>query len=96
MESLLFSLHRHFPVETRASFPDGGASVWVELPADIDAVDFFFEARAMGIGLAPGAIFSTQEKYDNFIRLSCTGIWNQVMDNGIERLGELAKKMARD
>jgi DNA-binding transcriptional MocR family regulator len=27
MESLLLSLRRHFPVETRASFPDGGASV---------------------------------------------------------------------
>ncbi len=93
MEALLLSLHRHFPAETRASFPDGGASVWVELPTGIDAVDLFFRAREMGIGLAPGAIFSTQEKYDNFIRLSCTGIWNQAMEEGIERLGGLVRQM---
>jgi DNA-binding transcriptional MocR family regulator len=47
----------------------------------------------MGIGLTPGAILSTQEKYDNFIRLSCTGVWNQDMGNGVERLGGLAKEM---
>ena len=93
MESLLLSLHRHFPAETRASFPEGGASVWVELPAGIDAVDYFFKARELGIGLAPGAIFSTQEKYDNFIRLSCTGIWNMEMEKGIERLGQLAREI---
>lgn len=91
MESLMLSLHRHFPTETRASFPNGGASVWVELPTGIDAVDFFFKAREMGIGLAPGSIFSTQAKYDNFIRLSCTGIWNPAMEDGVERLGRLAK-----
>jgi DNA-binding transcriptional MocR family regulator len=94
MESLLLSLHRHFPDETRASFPDGGASVWVELPTGIDAINFFFKAREMGIGLAPGAIFSAQEKYDNFIRLSCTGIWNQAMEDGIEQLGRLAKTLS--
>ncbi|WP_020677640.1 PLP-dependent aminotransferase family protein [Geopsychrobacter electrodiphilus] len=94
MESLLLSLHRHFPATTRASFPDGGASIWVELPATIDAVDYFFKAREIGIGLAPGAIFSTQEKYNNFIRLSCTGVWNQAMEEGVERLGSLARKMS--
>jgi len=94
MESLLLSLHRHFPAETRASFPEGGASVWVELPAGIDGVEFFLKAREMGIGLAPGSIFSTQEKYDNFIRLSCTGVWNQAMEEGIEQLGALAREMS--
>ncbi len=95
MESLLLSLHRHFPGDTRASFPDGGASVWAELPTGIDAVDFFFKARELGIGLAPGAIFSTQEKYDNFIRLSCTGIWNESMENGVRKLGQLVQEWGK-
>ncbi len=92
IEALLPSLHRHFPAETRAGFPEGGASVWVELPDKIDAVDYFYKAREMGIGLAPGPIFSTQDKYNNFIRLSCTGIWNDEMEEGIRKLGQLAKK----
>ncbi len=93
METLLPSLHRHFPPETGASFPDGGASVWVELPMEIDAVDYFHKARRAGIGLAPGPIFSTQDKYNNFIRLSCTGIWNDEMENGIHKLGQLIRTL---
>lgn len=95
MEALLLSLHRHFPAETCASFPTGGASVWVELPAGIDAVNYFYQARELGIGLAPGPIFSTQDKYNNFIRLSCTGVWNEQLEDGVKRLGELAKRMQR-
>ena len=94
MEALLPSIHRHFPPETRADFPQGGASVWVELPAGIDAVAYFYQARQLGIGLAPGPIFSPQDKYNNFIRLSCTGIWNEALENGVAALGELAWKMA--
>lgn len=94
MEALLPSLHRHFPPATRAGFPEGGASIWVELPRAIDAVAYFSRAREMGIGLAPGPIFSTQEKYNNFIRLSCTGIWNAEMEDGIRRLGELVREMS--
>ncbi len=94
MEALLRSLHRHFPQDTRAGFPEGGAAVWVELPRQIDAVDYFYQARALGIGLAPGTIFSTQDKYNNFIRLSCNGIWNREMEQGMEKLGSLAKQMA--
>ena len=92
MEALLLSLHRHFPADTRASFPEGGAAIWVELPRQIDAVDYFFQARQLGIGLAPGTIFSTQDKYNNFIRLSCTGIWNSRLEQGVAQLGELAKR----
>ncbi len=95
METLLLSLQRNFPDGTRAGFPKGGASIWVELPPRIDAVDYFFRAREMGIGLAPGPIFSTQDKYNNFIRLSCNGVWNDRMEKGMQTLGELAKHMLK-
>lgn len=93
MESLLISLHRHFPEPTRSGFPEGGAAIWVELPKGVDATEFFYRARQAGIGLAPGPIFSTQDKYNNFIRLSCNGIWNQKIEEGIEQLGKIARSM---
>ncbi len=96
METLLHSLRRYFPDETRAGFPEGGAAIWVELPAPIDAVEYFHQARQQGIGLAPGPIFSTQEKYNNFIRLSCNGVWNSALEEGIKQLGELAKRMLKE
>ncbi len=90
MEALLPSLRQHFPATTRAIFPEGGAAVWVELPADIDAVEYFFLARKAGIGIAPGPIFSTQDKYNNFIRLSCNGVHDERMAAGLRTLGQLA------
>ncbi len=92
MESLLLSLYRHFPETTKAGFPEGGAAIWVELPEGVDAVKLFYQARQKGIGLAPGPIFSTQDKYNNFIRLSCNGIWNAEMEEGMKILGRLAQK----
>jgi DNA-binding transcriptional MocR family regulator len=92
MEALLLSLHRYFPEPTRAGFPEGGASIWVELPKDVDAIELFYHARQNGIGLAPGPIFSTQDKYNNFIRLSCNGVWNEAMEEGMKTLGRLAQK----
>jgi len=94
MEALLPSLRQHFPPGTRAGFPEGGASIWVELPVEVDSVDYFYQARQLGIGLAPGPIFSTQDKYNNFIRLSCNGVWNHTMSEGIAALGRLAWEMA--
>lgn len=96
METLLLSLRRHFPEATRAGFPEGGAAIWVELPKEIDAVEYFYRARELGIGLAPGPIFSAQDKYNNFIRLSCNGIWNETMEEGIRELGQLAHRMATE
>ncbi|NOY13924.1 MAG: PLP-dependent aminotransferase family protein [Deltaproteobacteria bacterium] len=93
MEALLLSLQRYFPVGTRAGFPEGGAAIWVELPAAIDAVDFFHRARQIGIGLAPGSIFSTQDKYRNFFRIGCCGLWNERLNEGIKRLGQLAEEL---
>ncbi|WP_321365491.1 PLP-dependent aminotransferase family protein [uncultured Desulfuromusa sp.] len=94
METLLLSLQRHFPATTRAGFPEGGAAIWVELPGEIDAIELFYQARQAGIGIAPGPIFSTQDKYNNFIRLSSNGIWNTEMEEGMKVLGQLAGSTA--
>lgn len=93
VEALLPSLRRHFPAGSRASLPTGGAAVWVELPEGIDAVTLFHQARRNGIGIAPGPIFSTQEHYGNCIRLSCNGVWNEQMEEGIAVLGGLASAL---
>ncbi|NCC25689.1 MAG: PLP-dependent aminotransferase family protein [Deltaproteobacteria bacterium] len=86
-------LGRSFPAGTRASRPRGGAVLWVELPADVDGVEFFFQARENGISIAPGCIFSTRENYRNYLRLSCSGVWDDRIRDGIETLGTLAGNM---
>ncbi|HTY23473.1 MAG TPA: hypothetical protein VMC85_10110, partial [Desulfomonilaceae bacterium] len=90
MQALQLAVCRYFPPETKVTRPTGGVILWVELPKHVDSRDYFFRARAQGIGVVPGLICSTFDKYRNFIRLTCNGIWNQEIERGIEKLGQLA------
>lgn len=94
MDTMQLELQHHFPSGTRVTHPRGGSVLWITLPGDVDSVDFFFEARDRGVGIAPGGIFTTRERFTNCIRLSCCGIWNDDMSRGIATLGGLASEMA--
>ena len=91
MQSVQWAVGRYFPAGTRMTHPRGGSVLWVELPGDIDAVDFFARAVANGISIAPGPIFSTQDNFSHFIRLSCGGVWDATIEHGLQRLGDLAR-----
>ncbi|CCH48202.1 aminotransferase-like domain-containing protein [Pseudodesulfovibrio piezophilus] len=90
MDTMQLHLERHFPSGTRVTHPSGGGVLWLELPHCIDSVELFFQARAHSIGIAPGAIFSTQDKFSNYIRLSCGSPWSEQLDNGVRTLGTMA------
>ena len=91
MQAVQLAVCRYFPPETKATRPTGGMNLWVELPGHIDSRDFFFRARSEGIGVVPGLIFASSDKYKNFIRLTCSGVWNKEIEKGIEKLGQLAR-----
>lgn len=90
MQTLQLAISRYFPSGTKVTRPTGGALLWVELPKGVDSREYFFRARSEGIGVVPGQIFSTYEKYNNFLRLTCCGLWDKKVERGIERLGQLA------
>jgi DNA-binding transcriptional MocR family regulator len=87
-------LGRCFPRGTRVTEPRGGVVLWVELPGEADAVELFYRAKAEGIGIAPGPIFTTQEGFDNCLRLSCGGVWSEELERALETLGALASDLA--
>jgi DNA-binding transcriptional MocR family regulator len=82
-----------FPDGTRVTSPRGGGVLWVELPAAVNGVELFFKARARRVGIAPGSIFSTRDRFSNYIRLSCCGIWNPRMEEALRDLGRLAREL---
>lgn len=94
MDTMQLHLERYFPAGTRVSHPTGGGVLWLELPETVDSVELYFRARDNGIGIAPGPVFSTQDKFTNYIRLSCGAPWSEAMDNGLRILGEMAADMA--
>lgn len=78
-----------FPEGTRASNPQGGFLLWVELPGAIDAVTLYRAATAEGVGLAPGPLFSAGDTYSRFVRLSCGYPWSAEVEGQLRRLGRL-------
>lgn len=94
MDTMQLHLERYFPKGTRVTHPMGGAVLWLELPHAVDSVELFFQARERGIGIAPGPVFSTQDKFSNYIRLSCGSPWSDALNNGIKDLGKMAGDLA--
>ena len=56
---------RSFPAGTRVTRPAGGFTLWLELPAGVDALAVHQQALAYGISTAPGPIFSAKREYGN-------------------------------
>jgi len=91
-QTATYSCHiaKHFPGGTRISKPRGGFVVWVELPREIDSFSLYHRALKEGITIAPGLLFSAQERYNNCIRINCSNPWNEKIENAIIKLGEMA------
>jgi len=83
---------RHFPQRTRVTRPEGGFVLWVEMPEEVDALKLYEKALQKGISIAPGAIFTTGDKFGNCIRLNAA-FWSERTEQALETLGEMAEAM---
>ena len=81
----------HFPEGTRASNPQGGQVLWLELPKTVDSLRLHDEAAERKISVAPGPLFSPIGQYRNCIRLNCGIAWTPKVEEAVKVLGALAK-----
>jgi len=86
------AIAEHFPAGTRLSVPEGGLTLWVELPHEYRSEALFDAALAEGIRIAPGAIFSNTRRFDHYVRINCGLPFTQEVEGAIRRLGELLGK----
>jgi DNA-binding transcriptional MocR family regulator len=84
------ALGHYFPEGTRATRPSGGYCVWVELPAEADAMQIHEQAMSLGISIAPGPIFSAKRAFKNCLRLNYGHAWDQRTEQALATLGRLA------
>ncbi len=68
--------------------PNGGLSLWVELPAHVDTIKLYRAMQSQGITLTPGALFTAQQSYNNFLRMSFAHEWTSARIAAIKRIGE--------
>jgi DNA-binding transcriptional MocR family regulator len=83
-----------FPQGTRLAAPDGGYVLWVELPPRVDTVELFRRARAEGILLAPGAVFTNTNRFRNALRLSFGLPDAPGIAHAVARVGRMAAEAA--
>jgi DNA-binding transcriptional MocR family regulator len=90
------AVHRHFPDGTRVSLPQGGYFIWLEFDKQVDAVDLFWAAKAQGVSIAPGPMFSARGEFRHCIRLNTGQVWSPQVEDAIVRIGRLvARQMPR-
>jgi DNA-binding transcriptional MocR family regulator len=80
-----------FPDGTKISRPQGGLSLWVELPKQIDSIELYNAAVSKKITFSPGRMFTLQNQFNNCMRLSYGLEWNEQTAHGLKVLGKLAK-----
>ena len=88
---MLSALEAHMPEGATWSVPTGGFFVWLTLPEGIDSGGMLAQAREMGIEYLPGSACFFDHSGGNHIRLSFSFARDEVIDEGIRRLGDLIR-----
>jgi DNA-binding transcriptional MocR family regulator len=84
-----------FPKGTRVTDPAGGFILWAELPPSIDSLALFHACLTEHICIAPGVMFSATDRFRHCIRLGLGGRWSDVERAALQRVGQLAKQLAK-
>ncbi|MCR9102638.1 MAG: PLP-dependent aminotransferase family protein [bacterium] len=82
----LFEQHMGDAVAT--PLPPGGLVGWLSLRNGKGGMQIYQEARAAGIGIVPGTVFSPGDRYDTFLRIS---LGLPLTDERVAALAQLGK-----
>lgn len=95
VEQMREAIVESFPEGIRLSRPQGGFVLWCELPKSVDSMELSRQARAAGISIAPGPLFSASGGFKNFIRVNCGLPWSTQIERSISVLGHLAAQLSQ-
>ena len=94
-EVLRHAIERYFPPEVRVTYPEGGMSLWVELPPLLDAAELLVKARERHVIFAPARYFYFQNARHNALRLCYSALHDDKIEKGAAILGDLLKAEMR-
>ena len=95
MQLAAAALATHLP-DFACTLPSGGASLWVQAPAWVDAAELGLIARSHGVLIEAGDVFFQNPPYPcNYFRLRLSSIPAGLISSGIEALGRAVEELAR-
>ena len=86
VEAMDEALQADFGNRARWSKPGGGYFFWLEMDPQVDAMALKKKAIQQGTGLQPGTVFSCENGFGNFIRLSFAHYRREQIREGVARL----------
>lgn len=90
-------IKNHFPKDTLVNKPTGGYLLWVTLPDKVNTDLLFHMAlEKHGIAFAPGALFSNFIGHRQSLRINCALMSRTGEQDGLKKLGALAREMMSD
>ncbi|HTL10470.1 MAG TPA: PLP-dependent aminotransferase family protein [Chitinophagaceae bacterium] len=81
-----------FPEGTKISRPQGGLSLWMELPKKIDSIALYNEAAQKKITFSPGTMFTLKKQFGHCLRLSYGLEWTAAAERSLRTLGKLVSE----
>jgi 2-aminoadipate transaminase len=94
-DAMLSALERHFPDGVTWTRPDGGMFLMVRLPADWNATELLQQALQQRVAFVPGDDFHLNGEGRHTFRLNFSNASLEMIEEGVERLGNLLKEVAR-
>ena len=93
-QQAVHGIARHFPADVRVTHPQGGYFLWVELPPSVDALKLHRLALSQNISVAPGQLFSADQRFRHHIRLNYGHPRATQLDPALKTLGRLVQALA--
>jgi len=85
---MLASMRKYFPPGVSWPNPQGGLFLWVTLPEHVDTIEFLKVALEERVALVSGLAFCPAGRGHNDMRLSFSNVTPEVIEEGIQRLGQ--------
>src|SRR6476646_1836488 len=79
---MLAALERHMPADVHWTVPKGGFFSWLTLPAGGDAGELATRAVERGVAVVPGALFFSEDRGSDNVRLSFSLVDEAGIDEG--------------
>jgi 2-aminoadipate transaminase len=90
-ELMAQALAEHMPAGTTWTTPAGGFYIWLTAPDGVDTVALSAAARARKVAYVPGRPFYPDEGGAAQIRLAYSRVADDLIDEGIRRIGEVLR-----
>jgi DNA-binding transcriptional MocR family regulator len=90
------ALADHLPPECRYRVPQGGMSIWLELPAWMKSLPLWILAREAGVDFVPATLVTTDRQDAPALRLAFSRITTEEITEGIAKLCQVISNCIHD